>query len=129
MYDDVLVHVAQPVRTETGTTWIEGVPEETEQTPVTGEQFPCCLFLPLAGEQIPPRGRRVVKVPTLLMATYDNAGNSVSIGPADELLVTAPELPGHATPVRYQVDGAPQPFGPPGEELVGLQVTLKRVED
>jgi hypothetical protein len=48
----------------------------------------------------------------------------------DELLITAIELSPAtgAETVRWQIEGQPQPFGPPGEAVVGVQANLKRVE-
>lgn len=144
-YEDVLVHTATPYYTtvvpdDEDTTdidesnWIEGEPDDTGNTPspgggAAGTPFACCLFLPQSPEQGPPRGRRVVRVPTLLMAPEDNEGTALMLSPADTVSITAPELPGHANGVLYQVEGEPQPFGPPGDDLIGMQATLKRVED
>lgn len=128
-YEDVLVHTATPLLWVTGPNWIEGEPDENR---VPGTPFACCLFLPLPGQAQPRRGRRVVSVPTLLLATHDLADSPVDVRASDELDITAPELPppwGGPDPVRWQVEGDPQPFGPPGEDLVGMQVALKRVED
>lgn len=127
-YEDVLVHTAVPaVRKEEGGAWVQGEPSN-ESDPRPGVPVACCLFLPLSGEQQAPRGRRAVRVPLLLLSHTDEDGADVDLGPADEVDVTAPELTG-PDPVRWQIDGYPQPFGPPGEELIGKQVNVKRVED
>jgi hypothetical protein len=130
-YDDVLVHVATPVRRTSTGAWAEGerVATETEGTP-----FACCLFVPLGAEEASPRGGRTVRRPTLLVSTLDEAGVPVSLAAEDELLILAPELNASlgaaaGERVRWQVSGGLQPFGRPGDSPVGGQVELTRVED
>lgn len=137
-YDDVLVHRATPVAAmqvtdgedeyiegEPDEDWIEGEPDVDE---VPGTPFDCCLFLPQGTEQAAPRGRRTITRPTLLLAAEDDEGLPV-LAAAELLLdIVAEELTG-PTPVRWQVDGDPQPFGKPGTSIIGSQVALKRVRD
>ena len=58
----------------------------------------------------------------------------VQAGPEDELLIVAPELnvaeglPAE-TAVRYRIAGEAQPFGKPGNDIIGRQLTLVRVDD
>lgn len=141
-YDDVLVHTAVPVKPTQAAddpdtagvderNWIEGEPDDSGASAeggTPGTPIDCCLFLPLGTEEKPRRGRRVVTVPTLLFAVEDTAGVEVQLSPADQLDVTAPEVTG-PDPIRWQVDGGVQPFGPPGEDLIGKQVAVKRVDD
>lgn len=124
-YEDALAHRAIPVGTVTAGNWIEGDPDEEEDA---GTGFDCALFLPMGGEQNPPRGRRAVRTPTLLLAPLDDRGELVTVSPEDQLDITAPEITGPSA-LRWQVNGFPQPFGPPGEPIIGSQVTLVRVED
>ena len=127
---DVLVHRAVAVtRVQTGD-WVEG---ERVSEPLVGTPFDCVLFLPQGTEDASPRGRKVVQ-PTLLYAPEDDLGVVVALTPEDELHVTAPELnvaEGRAADaaLRWQVVGAPQPLGKPGEEPIGFQATLRRIED
>jgi hypothetical protein len=116
-YDGVLVHSARPVAyvAEQGPS-IEG-DQGIDQ--VIGAAFPCCLFMPLPGEAN-RRGRTVVEPLVLL------PGN-IHVSRSERLLITAPELTGPA-PVEWQIQGV-QPFGKPGQPLVGKQATLRRVED
>lgn len=66
----------------------------------------------------------------------EGAGDVIALGPDSELLIFAPELAGHfaqaadeaAGTGRWQVDGRPQPFGPPGS-VIGVQAALKQVSD
>lgn len=135
-YEDILVHRAIPLRTVTPDRdeedWVDGdyspVPD-TEGTP-----FDCCLFLP-AGQPQPaaPLGRQV-RVPTLLCAAVDDEDKPPVLAPEDELDVIAEELnlqEGRAADarVRWQVEGTGQPFGRPGDDVIGAQVTLRRVEE
>lgn len=126
-YDDVLQHEATPLITLTDpVNWIEGDPDEDE-VPVT--PVPCALFLPLGGEDNQtPRGRRSIRRPTLLLAQEDLLGDPVELSTEDRLSILAPELTG-PEPLTWQIDGHTQPFGRPGEEPIGKQVIVKRVED
>jgi hypothetical protein len=128
----VLVHVATPVRFEDGSDgeWIEGEPGEGGSEPVAGDEFPCVLFLPGGSEDSgQPRSRKITR-PTLLFEPVNaDSGAAVAVSADDELLVRAPEMAflTGAEEVRWQVEGQPQPFGPPGT-VIGVQATLKRVE-
>lgn len=126
-YEDVLVHLATPLTVVTAENWLGGDPDEDE-VPLT--PIPVCLFLPLGGEEnSAPRGRRSIRRPTLLMGERDLADDLTDyLVPSDQLDVLAPELTG-PDPLRWQIDGWSQPFGPPGEEPIGRQAILKRVED
>lgn len=108
--------------------WVEGEPGADGPQPVDGPEFPCFLFLPLGSEdEAHPRSRKVSR-PTVMWDPAEVVGDNPTAD--DELLIVAPELAPvlGAGEVRWQVDGAPQPFGPPGEQVVGVQATLKRVE-
>lgn len=122
-FEDILVHTARPLREEETGPKVDGRPPTA---PVLGTPFACCLFLPAPGAEAERQGRRI-KRPTLLMATLDTAGEPVAVSAEFRLLVTAPEL--GLDGVEWQVEGDPQPFGKPGEELIGMQATLRRVED
>ena len=117
-YPDVLVHTAQSVAEVAGHTppRVEGDYDVTEER---GTPFACCLFMPLPGEA-DRRGRTVVE-PTVLLPGH------VSVARSERLLITAPELTGPDA-VEWQVQGV-QPFGKPGNPLIGRQATLRRVED
>jgi hypothetical protein len=116
-YADVLVHSAAPVALVEGT----GAPVEGDRDLVeqVGAAFPCCLFLPLPGEEN-RRGRQVSE-PTILLP------GSVSVSRLERLRITAAEVTG-PNPVEWQVVGV-QPFGRPGSPLVGQQATLRLVLD
>lgn len=137
-FEDVLVHTAVPLEVGEGT-YVEGhfVPGEPEP----GNPFACVLFLPdPSSEDASPQviyGRRIVQ-PTLLYSPRrllpPAPAEMVALAPEDEVDVTAPEInvaegreAGAA--LRWQVAGRPQPFGRPGDEPVGFQVTLRRVEE
>lgn len=123
---NVCVHTATPVaasESDDESTWAAGEPDRTT---VTGESFPCCLFLPL-GKREDTRGRQV-REPTLLWEAFNEEGEPmVPVRESDELLILAEELTG-PDPVRWQVNGDPQPIGPPGQ-VIGYQATLIRVSD
>lgn len=110
--------------------WVEGAFDEAD---VLGPPFDCCLFLPQGTEAPAGRGRRV-KEPTLLVPTEAQDGAVLELKATDELLLTAPELnvaqglPEDAQ-VRWMIVGAPQLFGRPGDDVIGGQATLRRVED
>jgi hypothetical protein len=116
-YDGVLVHSAAPVALVDGPDPpVEGDRDLIEQV---GTAFPCCLFLPLPGEE--NRRGRQVREPLILLP-----GN-VTVSRLERLRITAPEVTG-PDPLDWQVQGV-QPFGRPGSPLVGQQATLRRVED
>jgi hypothetical protein len=134
---DILLHRATPWsrRTETEdelaeSTWVEGeyVTEKVDGTP-----FDCVLFLPQGVEEASPRGRRV-RTPTLLYGPEDDEGAEIGLLPEDEVVVVAPELNlveglAEDAGVRWLVVGHPQPFGKPGDPVIGFQATLRRIED
>ena len=120
-YGDVLQHSGRIVRTTEGANWVAGEPDTNDDQPA-GEPFPCCLFLPLASDTPVPRGTRRVTQPTLLLPS------GLDLNKADKLEVTAPQVTGPAA-VLWEVDAGPQPFGPPGNETVGAQCVVKRVEE
>lgn len=116
--------------------WVEGEPSTAGITEVVEEspagEFAAILFLPTPGAEqssdaVSWRPRTIVR-PTLLY----NLVAGVAMPAKDvELLIVAADLepvtgPG---PVRWQVEGEPQMFGPPGAATVGAQATLKRVVD
>lgn len=134
------------VTPETVLDWVEGEPgggdeddppEEGGPGPLISGSFPCVLFLPLGTEDAPSEGRtRKVSVPTLLWEPEGAAEVAVpDIGADDELLIAAPELAAYFEQAegeeegvgRWQVDGRPQPFGPPGR-VIGAQARLRQVE-
>jgi hypothetical protein len=131
----ILVHTATPIRTvEDGDAveWIEGEPGESGPEPVRQDAFPAVLFLPQGSEESDhPRSKKVSR-PTLLYEPINaDTGEAVpELTADDELMVEAVELAQWtgATEARWQVDGTPQPFGPPGR-VIGVQVTLKQVRD
>lgn len=141
----ILVHTATPVSyTEgvPGDLWIEGEPGDEGPQRVEGQPFACVLFLPgPGGEEAGPFKPRVVRRPTLLYSPtrtiVDGArglvadDSEIALTHEDELLISAPELAGWAggqARARWQLEGDSQPFGPPGS-LIGVQATLRRVED
>jgi hypothetical protein len=88
------------------------------------------LFLPQGTEeQGQPRSRKFSR-PTLLYepVNADTGAATPDLTGDDELMVLAPELAQWtgADEARWQVEGTPQPFGPPGR-VIGVQVTLKQV--
>lgn len=127
MIADVCVHTATPItRSESDdeTTWAAGEPD---QQVLTGQTFPCCLFLPNGPARENTRGRQV-REPTLLWDAHDEDDEPIPLVRInDELLVYAPELTGEE-PVLWQVLGEAQPLGPPGD-VYGYQATLERVSD
>lgn len=127
----VLEHTAWPVRSVEEGPWVDG---ERDVEPTEGAPFDCALFLPLGEEPQTPRGGRSVKRPTLLYEPEDRLGAQIELSHEDELLIVAEELnvaEGREEDerVRWQVNGAPQPFGRPGAEPVGFQAALVRVDD
>lgn len=132
----VLVHVATPLVYADDATadWAEGEPGEAA-TPAEGPTFPCVLFLPTGQEEANPYRPRKITRPTILFEPSrpddwdDEPGTAITVSADDELLIGAPELAAWAGSdnARWQIDGAPQPFGPPGR-VIGVQATLKAVE-
>lgn len=130
-FEDVLVHRATPLLSTKGDpdTWVEG--ESADEQEVPGSPFDCCLFLPQGSEDGEKRGRGV-REPTLLFLPENDEGEPVALSREDQLDVVAPELnvvEGRAADavVRWQVAGAAQPFGKPGEDVIGFQVTLRKI--
>lgn len=116
--------------------WVEGEPseagiEEVVEDSPAGE-FAVILFLPTpgaeqSGEAVSWRPRTIVR-PTLLY----NVVSGVELPSKDvELLICAPDLQPVTGSgwIRWQVEGEPQMFGPPGRATVGMQAVLKRVLD
>lgn len=130
-FQDALQHRAVPVSRVSAGEWIEG---ERVSEPVVGTPFDCVVFLPQGTEEGgSPRGRRI-RQPTMLYDPEDDLGDMVSLRAEDEVLVTAPELneaEGRAVDaqVRWLVVGDPQPMGKPGDDVIGFQATLRRIED
>lgn len=128
--EDILVHRATPISEVRTGGWVEG---EYDEEPLPGTPFDCVLFLPLGTESSDGRGRRV-REPTLLYGLTDDSAAPVALNAEDELLIVAPELNvaegrASAAEVRWMLVGAPQPLGKPGEDVLGFQATLRRVED
>lgn len=135
-YPDVLVHLGYPIRSkqETGS-WVEGEwvaednPDAADAVP-----FECCIFLPQGQETADNSRSRKIREPLLIYGPEDTAGRPVALIPEDVVDVVAPELnyvEGRDADarVRWRIAGAAQPFGPPGEDVVGSQVTVRRIED
>lgn len=123
---DVCVHVGTPIVTQNDPdedTWVEGEPDED---PADGVPFDC-FFMELRGasEMSSPVGIRKIKGPTILFEDERDDGSRVVLKAEDELWVLAEEVLG-PDPVRFQVDGDPTPFQPPGE-VIGWEALLKRV--
>jgi hypothetical protein len=131
----ILVHscrVEADVADQDAVQWVEGTPGATGVVPELGVAWPCVLFLPLVGEEAPAAQRgfrpRAVQRPTLLF----NPGDVVGRSPSKDVrvLIHAPDLAPWTggDDVLWEVDGIPQPAGPPGRPLV-VQATVKRVVD
>lgn len=124
---DVCIHVCTPVSmVETGTL-VEG---EGDIEPVEGTPFQGILFLPQGSEEQNPYRPRKLSRPTLLYLPKDALGAAVVLKAEDELLIAAPELAPWtgAAEARWQLEGVPQPFGPPGS-VIGIQAALVKVDD
>lgn len=127
-------HTATPVTySDTGdpTDWVEGEPGTDGLEPATGDPFPCFLFLPSGGGSADtPYRVRTVQTPQMLFDPLRDDGSVVDLKPEDELLIDAPELaPWTGAQVsRWQVNGRPLPFGPPGQ-VIGVLATLRQVDD
>lgn len=112
--------------------WIEGEPGEDGPVATAVGVVPCFLFLPLGGEEPQPRSRKVTR-PQVMFDPAEVAGEVP--GSDDELLIGAPELAAFfvqadgapAGTGRWQIEGAPQPFGAPGERVIGALANLKAV--
>jgi hypothetical protein len=122
---DVCVHTATPTSTSEIGPRIEG---ERDQEPQEATPFDCFLMLPASREQDTPRGRRTIRQPTILYEPEDQLGHAVLLEAENELMILAEELPGHDEPVRYQVDGDPEPLAAPGD-LIGFEARLKAIKD
>lgn len=106
--------------------WIEGEPTKGPVATDVGT-VPCYLFLPLGTEDDAQPRRRKLSRPTVMWDPAEVVGDRPT---ADhELWITAPELVSAtgAIEVRWQIEGDPQPFGAPGETVIGAQATLKRL--
>jgi hypothetical protein len=134
-FSDVLKHRAVPYRRTESSTWVEGERVPNAEDADGGAEFRCMLFLPAPGsENTTPAyfsPKRIVQ-PTLLYWPKDVAGAPVALSAEDELGVISPELnvaQGRAegAEVRWQVQGDPQAFGPPGRPVIGFLATLQRV--
>lgn len=128
------MHTGIPLKRDAGGTWVEGefIPDDEAQ----GTPFDCCLFLPTTTSEetvTVPFGRKITE-PTLLYVPQDRSGGQVGFDPEDSVLVNAPELwlvEGKLVDFfeRYQIVGRPQPFGKPGDDVIGFQATLRLVEE
>lgn len=120
-----------PVRREEEGPWIDG---ERDAEETVGDPFDCGLFLPTGEKPATPRGGRSVRRPTLIYEPEDRIGQTLALSHEDEVDVVAPEINlaegrDEDEVVRWSVDGKPQPFGRPGDEPVGFQATLLKVDD
>lgn len=134
-YSDVLVHRGRAIASVGRTPDLDDMvygDAGVEEVEIPTE-FACCIFLPLGSEEPTGRGRGV-REPTLLYATRNVAGEMTMLRKEMSVEVLAPELnaaeglPGDEW-VRWELRGAPQPFGPPGQEPIGLQAIVKRIDD
>lgn len=134
-FRDVLKHEAVPYRRTESGTWVEGERVPNAEDPDGGTRFRCMLFLPAPGVENAQPGyfspKRIIQ-PTLLYGPKDVDGAQVALSAEDELGVISPELnvaEGRAVDaeVRWQVQGNPQAFGPPGRTVIGFQATLQRL--
>lgn len=113
--------------------WIAGEPGDGPE-PVPGDGWPCYLFLPLGQEEPGPRSRKITR-PQVMFDPAEMPAGEAAPSADDELLILAPELAGFFVQAaeegegvgRWQVDGAPQPFGPPGVQVIGVLANLKAV--
>lgn len=97
--------------------------------PQPGVAFACMLFLPAGVEEANPFRPRNITRPTLLYEPTNVAGGDVELRMEMELtLVAANEAPPARALLegRWQVDGDPQAFGPPGR-TIGMMTNLQRV--
>lgn len=125
---DILNHEGVRVRTAGSGEWVEG---SRDEGPVDGPTFDCILFLP--GPQAEQnRGGRQVKRPTLMFEPFDVTGANFELVAEDQVRLTAAEEEPNVRELIegvWEVDGDPQPFGRPGDPVVGMQAALKRVSD
>lgn len=128
---DVCLHRGTRYEDRESGGYVEG---SSDVGPVAVQSFACCLFLPLGDEVPDARGGRQVRRPTLLVMPLDEVDAPVALGPKVIVGIVAPELnvaEGLApdVEVRWQVQGSAQPMGKPGDDIIGFQVNLLRVED
>lgn len=129
---DVLVHRATPMKRTLADpfSWADG---ERPDAQVAGIPFDCLLLLPAGTEDNAGRGRKVT-APTLFYGDGDDTGAPIALRAEDELLVVAPELniaqgdPENLA-VRWLVNGAPLVLARPGDDAIGAEVKLRRVDD
>lgn len=90
-----------------------------------GQWFDCRLFLPNMPESFDPQrvSRRVVVVPTLLYAIYDQDGNTFRVLPSDMIEVTSDDLDAGT----WLVTAEPQPLRKK-QGVIGFQTTLSRIK-
>lgn len=121
--EDILVHVAVPLRTVGDGDWIEG---EREERIVEGVPVECAFFPPGSRERGPRS--RVSDTPLLLTGPEDFVGARISLSGGDRV-----RLSGEGLDARWfgewMLDGDPQQLGKPGEEPVAYQVQLRRITD
>ncbi len=132
--EDILEHTATPVVTVEAA---ERVEYERIAEPVRGEPFPCVVFLPNTGMES-RRGRRIEKPQMMYLPMYaeppEGSGEAVQLGVGAQLGIVAPEqnlalgLDPEAE-ILWTVESSPQPLGRPGDEPVGMYVTLRKVKD
>lgn len=131
----ILVHRAETLldRAAAPLVWVEGEPTEgtvdVSASPATS--WPCVLFVPQTGETSEAQRSwrpRAVQRPTVMWNPGDVVGDQP--GKDARLAITAPELAPWtgAERVVWQVDGLPQPAGPPGAPVV-VVATVKQVVD
>lgn len=128
-------HVVRVLRYPEGEEdWIAGEPGDGPE-PAPGGEWPCYLFLPLGQEEPGPRSRKVTR-PQVMFDPVEKPVGEADPSADDELLIFAPELAGYFVQVgvegeagvgRWQIEGPPQPFGPPGVQVIGVLANLKAV--
>jgi hypothetical protein len=109
--------------------WVAGEPAAGSPPAPAGTPFRCVLFLPVGAEEDNPYRPRNITRPTLLYNAHDEDGGLVVLVAESELELTAAAEPENVRAMlegRWQVDGDPAAFGPPGRN-VGLMATLQRV--
>jgi len=113
---DILSDTVTPIRTNATGVWIEGERDEVE---VPGTPF-LAFFDPPSDQESNRKGRRVAE-PTIIYIEG-------ALRAEDVVTLAAPRLGGFWDG-RWQVNGDPQPFGPPYDTPVGYQARLRRVDD